>query len=99
MSDSIHTHKPDHGHDHGHSCCSAKAAPSVVKLGKAPTDGARLSNFRIEAMDCPTEQTLIQNKIGKLEGVQQLELKLINRVLGVIHDLPKEMRSEEHTSE
>ncbi|TNB88428.1 heavy metal translocating P-type ATPase [Pseudomonas sp. Fig-3] len=90
MSDSIHTHKPDHGHDHGHSCCSAKAAPSVVKLGKAPTDGARLSSFRIQAMDCPTEQTLIQNKLGKLEGVQQLEFNLINRVLGVTHDLPND---------
>ncbi|WP_448694384.1 heavy metal translocating P-type ATPase [Pseudomonas rhizophila] len=90
MSDSIHTHKPDHGHDHGHSCCSAKAAPSVVKLGKAPTDGARLSSFRIQAMDCPTEQTLIQNKLGKLAGVQQLEFNLINRVLGVTHDLPND---------
>ncbi|MCQ6259074.1 heavy metal translocating P-type ATPase [Pseudomonas sp. Q11] len=90
MSDSIHTHKPDHGHDHGHSCCSAKAAPSVVNLGKAPTDGARLSSFRIEAMDCPTEQTLIQNKLGKLQGVQQLEFNLINRVLGVTHDLPND---------
>ncbi|WP_339492963.1 MULTISPECIES: heavy metal translocating P-type ATPase [unclassified Pseudomonas] len=87
MSDSLHIHKPDHGHDHGHSCCASKAAPSQVNLGKAPTDGARLSSFRIEAMDCPTEQTLIQNKLGKLEGVQQLEFNLINRVLGVTHDL------------
>ncbi|MCP2075586.1 UNVERIFIED_ORG: Cd2+/Zn2+-exporting ATPase [Pseudomonas lini] len=90
MSDSIHTHKPDHGHDHGHSCCASKAAPSQVILGKAPTDGARLSSFRIEAMDCPTEQTLIQNKLGKLEGVQQLEFNLINRILGVTHDLPSD---------
>ncbi|CAN1593815.1 heavy metal translocating P-type ATPase [Pseudomonas mediterranea] len=88
MSDSLHIHKPAHGHDHGHSCCASKAAPSVVNLGKAPTDGARLSSFRIEAMDCPTEQTLIQNKLGKLEGVQQLEFNLINRVLGVTHGLP-----------
>jgi Cd2+/Zn2+-exporting ATPase len=90
MSDSLHIHKPDHGHAHGHSCCASKAAPSVVNLGKAPTDGARLSSFRIEAMDCPTEQTLIQNKLGKLEGVQQLEFNLINRVLGVTHDLPSD---------
>ena len=100
MSDSIHTpHKHPHDHDHDHgakhdhashagSCCSAAAAPSIVKLGSAPTAGARLSNFRIEAMDCPTEQTLIQNKLGKLAGVQQLEFNLINRVLGVTHDLP-----------
>jgi len=39
-------------------------------------------------MDCPTEQTLIQNKLGKLAGVQQLEFNLINRILGVTHDLP-----------
>ena len=90
MSDSLHIHKPDHGHAHGHSCCASKAAPSVVSLGKTPTDGARLSSFRIEAMDCPTEQTLIQNKLGKLEGVQQLEFNLINRVLGVTHDLPSD---------
>ncbi|WP_260961528.1 heavy metal translocating P-type ATPase [Pseudomonas citri] len=90
MSDSLHIHKPnhDHGHDHGHACCASKAAPSVVELGKTPTDGARLRSFRIEAMDCPTEQTLIQNKLGKLDGVQRLEFNLINRVLGVTHDLP-----------
>ncbi|GFM72841.1 copper-translocating P-type ATPase [Pseudomonas cichorii] len=39
-------------------------------------------------MDCPTEQTLIQNKLGKLPGVQKLEFNLINRILGVWHDLP-----------
>ena len=103
MSDSIHTpHKPhaghdhDHDHDHGHeekhdpaaSCCSSSAAPSVIKLSAEATAGARVSSFRIEAMDCPTEQTLIQNKLGKLAGVQQLEFNLINRVLGVTHDLP-----------
>ena len=57
-------------------------------MSETPTAGARLSSFRIEAMDCPTEQTLIQNKLGKLSGVQQLEFNLINRVLGVTHDLP-----------
>ncbi|MCP1513397.1 heavy metal translocating P-type ATPase [Pseudomonas rhodesiae] len=102
MSDSIHTphkHDHDHGHgeqkltpvhnhEHGGSCCSATPAPAVVQLSEAPTAGAHLSTFRIEAMDCPTEQTLIQNKLGKLAGVQQLEFNLINRILGVTHDLP-----------
>ena len=104
MSDSQHTHKPvaeheigvklrplpkhDHG-GHGDACCSSKtAAPARVTLSESPTAGARLSSFRIEAMDCPTEQTLIQNKLSKLTGVQQLEFNLINRVLGVTHDLP-----------
>ncbi|WP_095052491.1 heavy metal translocating P-type ATPase [Pseudomonas sp. Irchel s3b2] len=100
MSDSLHTHKAGHSHklqpvqkhdhgSHGDSCCSSKAAaPSRILLSETTTAGARLSSFRIEAMDCPTEQTLIQNKLGKLSGVQQLEFNLINRVLGVTHDLP-----------
>ncbi|TPG91184.1 heavy metal translocating P-type ATPase [Pseudomonas caspiana] len=92
--DHDHSHKlqPVQKHDHGShedSCCSSKvAAPSLIKLSETPTAGARLSNFRIDAMDCPTEQTLIENKLGKLVGVQQLEFNLINRVLGVTHDLP-----------
>jgi Cd2+/Zn2+-exporting ATPase len=102
MSDSLHTHKPGDGHDHSHklqpvhkhshggdSCCSSKAAaPARVQLSDKTSADARLSSFRIEAMDCPTEQTLIQNKLGKLAGVQQLEFNLINRVLGVTHNLP-----------
>ncbi|CAI8841431.1 putative cadmium-transporting ATPase [Pseudomonas sp. IT-196MI5] len=104
MSDSLHSHKPgpEHGHNHklkpvqkhdhgghGDSCCSSRAtAPALIRLSESSTPGARLSSFRIEAMDCPTEQTLIQNKLNKLTGVQQLEFNLINRVLGVTHDLP-----------
>ncbi len=104
MSDSLHSRKPGAEHEHSHklkpvqkhdhgghgdACCSSKAAaPALVKLSESPTIGARLSSFRIEAMDCPTEQTLIQNKLSKLTGVQQLEFNLINRVLGVTHDLP-----------
>lgn len=84
--------QPVKAHDHaahGASCCgSAGLAPSRVTLSETPTAGARLSSFRIEAMDCPTEQTLIQNKLGKLAGVQALEFNLMNRVLGVTHDLP-----------
>ncbi|MFJ3154657.1 heavy metal translocating P-type ATPase [Pseudomonas protegens] len=84
--------QPVKAHDHaahGASCCgSADLAPSRVTLSETPTAGARLSSFRIEAMDCPTEQTLIQNKLGKLAGVQALEFNLMNRVLGVTHDLP-----------
>ncbi|MFJ3482689.1 heavy metal translocating P-type ATPase [Pseudomonas sp. NPDC090202] len=76
-------------HDHGaHSCCSHDSAPAVVTVGSVASDTAQLSRFRIEAMDCPTEQTLIQNKLGKMSGIQKLEFNLINRVLGVWHELP-----------
>lgn len=92
-----------HGHDHSapveftpvgkhephaHSCCSHEDAPAVVNVGTGSTDNAQLSRLRIEAMDCPTEQTLIQNKLGKMPGIQKLEFNLINRVLGVWHELP-----------
>jgi len=79
-----HGHKA-HDHAHAHSCCSAAAAPALVQLSEKASSDARLSRFRIEAMDCPTEQTLIQNKLGKLDGIEQLEFNLINRVLGVRH--------------
>lgn len=59
-----------------------------MNVGSGSTDNARFSSFRIEAMDCPTEQTLIQNKLGKMSGIQKLEFNLINRVLGVWHELP-----------
>lgn len=90
-----HAHDHDHAdHDHAAhapaehahgSCCSGAAAPALVQLRETTSSDARLSRFRIEAMDCPTEQTLIQNKLGKLDGVEQLEFNLINRILGVTH--------------
>lgn len=88
----------DHAHEHKHSCCAPKPAahahgccsgsseaPALIQLRESASADARISRFRIEAMDCPTEQTLIQNKLGKLDGVEQLEFNLINRVLGVRH--------------
>ncbi|MEJ5863448.1 heavy metal translocating P-type ATPase [Pseudomonas farsensis] len=85
-----HEHAHDHGgesHGHAHSCCGGAAAPALVQLSETASASARLSRFRIQAMDCPTEQTLIQDKLGKLAGVEQLEFNLINRVLGVRHTL------------
>ncbi|MDK2655590.1 heavy metal translocating P-type ATPase [Cupriavidus sp. LEh21] len=39
-------------------------------------------------MDCPTEETLIRNKLGNMAGVAALEFNLIQRVLTVHHTLP-----------
>ncbi|MGF6395247.1 heavy metal translocating P-type ATPase [Pseudomonas plecoglossicida] len=79
------SHEHKHDHDHAHSCCGSKAAPALVQLTEKASGNAQLSRFRIQAMDCPTEQTLIQDKLGKLAGIEQLEFNLINRVLGVRH--------------
>lgn len=75
-----HAHH-DHDHDHDHET----TAPSSVSFGDA-TEGT-LSRFRIEAMDCPTEQTLLEKRLGTVPGVHGLEFNLINRVLGVRHSL------------
>ena len=92
-----HSHHHEHNHDHahdgvghgdqGHACCSTQAAPAHVQLTSRPSKQALLSRFRIEAMDCPTEQTLIQDKLGKMAGIEALEFNLISRVLGVRHTL------------
>ena len=63
--------------------CSATATTTVNAMV-----GSRLSSFRIEQMDCPTEQSLIQDKLSKLAGIDKLDFNLINRILGVWHSLP-----------
>ena len=44
--------------------------------------------YRIENMDCPTEEGLIREKLSKLEGVQDLQFNLMRRTLAVSHTLP-----------
>ncbi|WP_294636911.1 heavy metal translocating P-type ATPase [uncultured Aquabacterium sp.] len=43
--------------------------------------------YRIENMDCPTEEALIRDKLGKVQGVSSLEFNLVQRTLGVSHQL------------
>ena len=85
--DHDHDHDHDHVHAHAHACCSGETPPARVQLSESASGDARLSRFRIQAMDCPTEQTLIQDRLGKLAGIEQLEFNLLNRVLGVRHSL------------
>jgi Cd2+/Zn2+-exporting ATPase len=51
-------------------------------------DAGRMENrFRIENMDCPTEEALIRHKLVKLPGVTGLEFNLMQRLLTVRHEL------------
>ncbi len=43
--------------------------------------------YRIENMDCPTEEALIRDRLGKEPGVSGLDFNLMQRVLGVQHTL------------
>ena len=75
-------------------CCDHQhpnpATPAPSGDSNPRPAGARLSRLRIEQMDCPTEQGLIETRLGKLAGVSALEFNLLSRVLGVWHALPDE---------
>ncbi len=72
----------DHDHDHaGHEHCVAQSS-----FADEPLTGAVNTRIRIEQMDCPTEERLIRDALGRLPGVAGLQFNLLQRVLTVSHD-------------
>ncbi len=45
--------------------------------------------YRIDEMDCAAEETLIRNRLERLEGVAGLNFNLVQRVVTVRHTLPE----------
>jgi len=43
--------------------------------------------YKIEKMDCPTEEALLRKALGKLAGVRRLDFNLLERTLKVEHNL------------
>ena len=73
-----HEHDREHtGHDHD------LANQALVA---EPLDGSVNTRIRIEQMDCPTEERLIRDALGRLPGVAGLHFNLLQRVLTVSHD-------------
>ncbi len=75
------------------SCCGTESdqhqhAPAVaVQLAATQQEGDYLrSSMRIMQMDCPTEEGLIQKKLGQMPSVIRLEFNLMQRVLTVVHE-------------
>ena len=72
------------------SCCGgsshqhAAAVPVTLKASQQEGEYLRTS-MRIMQMDCPTEEGLIQNKLGKMPSVIELDFNLMQRVLTVLH--------------
>ena len=66
-------------------CCEAGAM--VQEAPPAPAATGR-AVYRIENMDCPTEEALIRGKLSGLSGVAGLEFNLMQRTLAVSHSLP-----------
>ncbi|WP_427306287.1 heavy metal translocating P-type ATPase [Cupriavidus sp. H39] len=72
------------------ACCGSGCAAPVALTPPAPVEvpaGASTAAWRIDAMDCPTEEMLIRNKLGGMAGIAALEFNLIQRVLTVHHTL------------
>jgi Cd2+/Zn2+-exporting ATPase len=64
----------------------------VCNTNPAPEGTSRV-RYRIDKMDCPTEERLIRNKLEGMPGVVQLDFNLLNRELTVYHrlDQPREI--------
>ncbi|MBI5921992.1 MAG: heavy metal translocating P-type ATPase [Betaproteobacteria bacterium] len=63
--------------------CSSVSSPRM----ESSSIGSRTALFRIDNMDCPTEEALIRNKLGVLDGVTGLNFNLMQRTLAVSHRL------------
>ncbi|MGH8353590.1 MAG: cation transporter, partial [Pseudomonas sp.] len=66
------------------SCCGPASDASII--GSTATRTGLLSSFRIDQMDCPTEEALIRGKLLKMPKVHDLDFNLMKRTLGVWHD-------------
>lgn len=78
------THAGDHGAD---SCCSrAVCAESLTPASPLPA-GTHSDRYRIDNMDCPTEERLIRQKLEAMDGIARLDFNLLERKLTVHHRL------------
>jgi Cd2+/Zn2+-exporting ATPase len=83
-------HDGHHHHDHVDACCTsgtqASKGVSFARQTPAPKDASRV-RYRIDQMDCPTEEQLIRNKLESMHGVVRLDFNLLERELTVYHRL------------
>ncbi len=69
--------------------CGYTTEPIIQPTAPAPlATGSAQAVYRIENMDCPTEEALIRSKLAGLAGVAGLEFNLMQRTLAVRHELP-----------
>ncbi|MYL81722.1 heavy metal translocating P-type ATPase [Desulfovibrio aerotolerans] len=91
-----HNHGPGQDQPHSHApaspcCCGGTCGPDPEPAtGPPPIAGqaAHTDVFRIEAMDCPTEERMIRKLLGSMDGIKGLAFNLLGRELTVHHDLP-----------
>ncbi|UCL88669.1 heavy metal translocating P-type ATPase [Pseudomonas sp. HS-18] len=78
-----HAHDHDHDHDHQHEHIDPAQAASAV--AGAAAGELRWTSLRIEAMDCPTEERLLRDALGRVPTVEDLDFNLMQRLLRVQH--------------
>ncbi len=65
--------------------CSCSASTPVTKASEMPSKNKAI--YRIENMDCPTEEALIRKKLASVSGIELLDFNLMQRMLTVGHNL------------
>jgi Cd2+/Zn2+-exporting ATPase len=79
-----------HQHDHFDACCTAGTETSKgvsPAQHTPPPEGASQVRYRIDKMDCPTEERLIRNRLEPMPGIARLDFNLLDRELTVYHRL------------
>lgn len=80
-----------HPHSEHHDACCAMDTktghPTAVNQDIAPPEGARCARYRIDKIDCPTEERLIRNRLEPMAGIVGLDFNLLDRELTVHHQL------------
>lgn len=79
----------EHAHEHGQEvdCCAPGDLLTPASPLLALPDGTSKVRFRIDKMDCPTEERLIRNRLEPMPGVVRLDFNLLARELTVFHEL------------
>jgi len=70
-------------------CASATKAGKAASIASqpAPPEGASRARYRIDKMDCPTEERLIRKRLEAIPGIIRLDFNLLERELTVHHRL------------
>lgn len=91
---SSHDHQPEHHqpkHQHpqeADTCCVLETGVNqgmVQDKTAPPLEGTHRVRYRIDKMDCPTEERLIRNRLEAMAGVKRLDFNLMARELTVYH--------------
>jgi Cd2+/Zn2+-exporting ATPase len=69
------------------TCCTRGESGASVAHPSATPAGTRRVRYRIDKMDCPTEERLIRNRLEAMPTIARLDFNLLDRELTVYHRL------------